>query len=316
MLKDEITQGYNACQKLLRLERRIVTSGELEAILARGLRNLSNLEEVTIHGHLCEQSPFSRSWPLIYLFPESEGIPYGGNYERETEDYDKMYHHCHNLLVRALSTSGRQIKKFAAGESKGCLVPIDFFDTDYRFHPGSTTFSSMLDTYSSLKTLSLSFNSSIDIESYESTEWMSLQMPQLTVLSLSGRGDDPCERLVFLPIELFESWSCPQLRHLSLNEISATEEQLIGILKKHPLRCFEMGTVELRGDSWVSTLDSMRKHVPKPQYIVHSGSLLVIEQLCPWNRWPSVVPKGLPKRVESYLNFGGVNPLLQYPIYS
>ena len=321
VLKDEIIQGYNACQKLLRLEQKIVTSGMLEELLVRGLRNLFNLEEVAIRGHLCEQSPFSRSWPLIYLFPKTEGIAHNHEYETETEDYDKMHHHCHNILVRALSTSGRQIKKLAVGESKGCLLPIDFFHTDCWFYPGTSTVSSMLYTYSGLKTLSLSINSVTEIGYYEYTKWMSLQMPNLTSLSLSGQGHPRDRRSlddlrITIPFELFESWSCPHLHCLSLSDITATEEQLIGILKKYSLRYFEIGTVQLKGGSWVSTLDSIRHYIPKPQRIVQSGSLEQFDELPSWRRHPEDVWMGLPKRIESYLNIGGINPLLEYPLYS
>ena len=303
----DIIGGYNAYCTLARQEKDAISSGQLLATLVHGLRGLINLEEIVLTGDTCDQSPFSRSWPLTHLIPG-----YGGG---ESRSYKEMHNHSHNLLARALSTSGRKIKTFIATEWERFEdgIPLQFFDMNYMAHHKEIT-SYMLEAYSSLTSLSLQLTPRYtNVDKYESTNesnWLFLEMPHLMHLTLHVEFQtSPYPELLNVPYNILRPSSCPQLRHLSLSGIKFSKKQLIGFLETRSLRSLILGPLELDEDSWVPTLDSIRSCAQRPLHISIWGiwNLAAGGRYC-YNFFHR--DDGLKGKIESYLNFGGVNPFL------
>ena len=321
--EDEIDKGRSAYKKLAWEEKSMRQQGKLEKKITSGLRNLSSLEEVIISGTLHHKSPFCRSWPLIYLFPGPDDptppkfVP-GHRYETS-----KKHLHCHQPLVRALASSGRKIQKLTMDNVRNYLLSTDFFDVNHEIDPNITTIWCMLDAYSSLKTLSLELKCTRKGEDFEKVEWVRLQMPHLTTLSLSGDVSTNYHHAVLFPLQLFRAWSCPNLRHLLIKDVTATKDQLVGAVREHPLlESFTLGRLNVFEGSWESTLDSWRILSPKPRYAI--SRIPEVDYGCERNAFSFSPQCGhsdenagscevLRDRTESYLNSssGGIHPIDQ-----
>ena len=305
-LEEDITNGYEAYRKLARHEQKIATGERFEYIIVPSLNDLLNLEEVVISGSLQHDAPFCRSWPLTYLYPGYRLAPI------DNIIYDlglgKIINHCHTLLVRALSASGRKIKTLTIDETEDYLIPLNFFDLNSGIDPEMITIPCMLNAYSGLENLSLGLASIYDDEAYENAKWVRLQMPNLKTLRISHRGF--YRQLKMIPFDMVSSWSFPRLRYLSLNQITISEKQLIGVVKEHPLlESFNMGKLHLSSGSWSSTLKFMREWLPKPEYIL-SEQVRDFENTEFWEQWYDGV--GNPnKKLERYLNLGAAHPYLR-----
>ena len=313
----EVLDGFNAYYILADQEQDVLCSGKLLATIVRGVKDLPNLQEVIVCGAApYDESPFRRSWPLTYLFPGDCKTLVD---DKKTYDLDKVYNNGYNLLLRALSTSGKRLREFRIDDRGDYGIPLQFFDKNFI---GRMTTSCMLKTYSGLKSLSLA----IDPTLYEASdlrkqpEWVSLHMPQLTHLSLTTRQEDcslDTEGRPTIPFGLIQQWSYPQLRHLSLSGINISKYQLIEVMKTPCLTYLKLGTLELNGKSWTSALDAMQSCAPKPKYVFFNGQLQYPERLRRGNfYWENLCSRlgvdedTLPHEIEMYINFGGVNPLL------
>ena len=297
----DITMGYEAYDALAKQELENLKSEEFCATIVRGLRGLPNLEEIIL-GTLNYQSPFCRSWPLTYLFPGAQDF-----YMKELEESDKIYSPTHTLLVRALSTSSRKVKTFSVARQGPYGIPLMSLHTDHMSDYRISTLWSMLNSYSGLKTLSLVINAPCGASTIES-RWMRLWMPDLTNLSITTNS----HLYEMVPFNAFTCWKCPRLRCLSLSGVRIEKQQLLKTLQVPLLHSLTIGDLELSGDCWISTLDSIRNCIPKHQHIFLSGALHVAEwdsdSYGPWAFLNSKVDD-LEKKVERYINFGGINPL-------
>ena len=217
--ENEIIQGYDAYRKLVKQEQKIIESGTLEAMLGPGLRMLSNFKEAVICGKMLFESPFCRSWPLTYLFPirgfEEEKSDRMDHYKNPTEGFQ----HAHNYLMRALTTSRREIQTLVIDrgrEYQKNLIAADFFNREYWKHSGMNTISCIQTTYSNLKTLNLVLSSLSAPEDYETANWVRLKMHELINLALSFElmeFEGEC-RYLYMSFDFIRSWSFPRLRRV------------------------------------------------------------------------------------------------------
>ena len=307
MSMGEISEGYNAYCTLARQEQEIMKSGELLARIVRGLRDLPNIKEVVISGPLCFQSPFYRSWPSVYLLPVDNAC----SASTKKYDHSKVYNHGHNILVRSLSASGRKIRTFTVKDLGDYGIPFEFYNTSFMADLGAFTMSCMLNAYSTLENLSLP----IDPFSYDDRpliefKGFNLQMPNLIHLILSG-GKVGARHSSF-PFDLFGSWSCPQLRFLSLTGMKISEKQLLRTLEVHALRFFDMRHLELDGSCWATALDLVRNCKQRPRHIYINGPLYEYSIPGEYSYQSDLEVDDLIGKMQDYLNFGGANPL-RYP---
>ena len=292
----DIISGHKAYSTLQRQERDFLRSKEPLARIVRGLRNLPHLEKVTFYCSPCYQSPFYRSWPPTYMFPELDDRIKGQELAGPLYDRTEVYNDGHNVLIRALSLSGRKIKKLITEGRDGHGVPRSFFDET---HIAEQNLHCMLDVYSGLESLTLMFGTQCG--SGENPKWINLCMPNLMELNVSQQD---FIMIGFITPFMFQHWSFPRLRRLSLDNIWTTEEYLLRILKTYPLQSFTMGAIMIDGSSWAHALDSIRNLEQRPQHISCEGPLHVEDDVHHWDYLEREIDK-----IEDYLNFGGVNPL-------
>ena len=102
--------GYSADLEQQRQERDFMACREPATSIISGLRGLPNLEEIIFSCTTCYQSPFCRSGPPTFTFPD--GCDRGMCLDHNRSYYNsEIFKDSHNVLVQALSSSGRRIKK-------------------------------------------------------------------------------------------------------------------------------------------------------------------------------------------------------------
>ena len=305
---DFVHEGYEEYRRQADEQFDIRWSGEYLCTIVSGLQHLGNLEQVTISDTCQSRSPFGRSWPREYLTPRVDSM-------RDSADKTLVYQHDHKLLVRALSISGRKLKSLVMDLGTRYGVPIRSFDGEVDLMTKSRHILNrhIKNVYCNLKVLHLvsSIDFSRDQHSLSCLRSCLAEIRGLTNLHLEltkYSKDDSS----FLSVISNTAW--PHLIHMSISFMSVEGEDLIHFLSpKHSLypylQSFTMGNIMLTGIHWFEVLDDIRACMPKAKNIFISGPLIYQDGGKSWENLERA-NKDLKKQIESYLESGGVNPLL------
>ena len=286
---DKVAQeGFGAYMILASQEWMLARAPKRQGKMIRELQNLPHLNDVIITSGPLQQSPFGRSWPLDYLRPSMTSFRSKLNRLHKDTTYDDDL----ELLIGALSKSGRKIRSLKTDLQTDHGISLDLFDPGHRANCGYNSVAERLHVYSRLRVLSLviqaDYQSRLKHEA-DGLRSVLLEMPNLVDLNLNFHGFDHIHNryVVRVPFKyIFYDWSCTNLRnlrHLTLSGLVIEESGLLDFLRNHSLETFTLGRLKLVEDHWVPLLAAIQSIVPKIQHIVIDGSLF--KKLGPDDPW-------------------------------
>ncbi|MCJ1480696.1 hypothetical protein MMC06_000851 [Schaereria dolodes] len=268
-----VMEGYDAYHKAAKVQRALTISGEFLTSMRLGMQQLNRLESVVV-SDMCWsdrcykvdpvtltsfrnfQSPFARSWHLLYLAP-TVGDPSG-------EDYYKYQSYI--SVVQALSMAKRSIQKMQIISSCSDPDGRDFhtlLEADFGpFIRPSLSF--MRD----LKVLHLSIRPRTYDDTYrkiEEEDLVSLITAADRLEDLNISYDRPWNGLNFAPNPVFTFRAVfpdaqpvwPNLKSLSLFGFEIKDTEILWALQACSLHHLTLNYITLLTGTWLNVLDRM-----------------------------------------------------------